>query len=307
MADEIGKRDDNFTPVSLGVTNNAAKEIRMLRVNAASGGLDVNIVGSGSNVNGAGLTTYIFDAVNSFGHGTATYASATTFTVSGHNFTPNSRTLVKVDRFNSSGVYQETINPEQNTISVSTTAGVSTYTYSSGAFASGDLFVVYQLGPERTVTNASNSQRTEEINPITSQVIEESLVDTTNVAASQQYYPSALGMAMMGYKDFSITGKYIDGDSTVSVIMVQATNDEDATNADWVAIQGQIQGITGAVTGTSGTLAVGLFTTNITSSTAQTVTFAWEFDNLNYRFVRVGLLPGDATNTAIIKARRKAN
>jgi hypothetical protein len=122
-------------------------------------------------------------------------------------------------------------------------------------------------------------------------------------------------MAMLGYKNFSITGKYIDGDATTTTLSVQATNDSDQTNADWVDIQGQINGlasataaiptVTGTVAGVTGVAVVpGTICNLITTAIAQTVKFTWDFDNLNYRYIRVVLTPGDATNTTIIYARR---
>ena len=271
-------------------------------------GADGKIIDSSVGVSGGGLSTYIFTPLNSFGHGTSAYGSGTTFTVSGHSFSPEATAIVKVDRYNSSGVFQETLSPNKVTITCVTTAGVTTYTYAAGTFSAGDLFMVYQAGPERTITNSTDSARVEETNPISLQVIEESLVDTTNQAASQAYFPSASGMAMLGYENFSITGKYIDGDAVTTTFIVQGTNDEDTTNADWVSLQGQVQGVSGTVTGLiSGSVASvvpGSMASSLITAAAQTITFAWTFLAMNYRYIRVGVLPGDATNTLIIKIRR---
>ena len=122
----------------------------------------------GGGVSGGGLSTYVFTPSNSFGHGTSAYGSGTTFTVSGHSFTPEAVALTKVDRFNSSGVFQETLSPSQGTITAATTAGVTTYTYAAGSFSAGDLFVVYQAGPERTVSVPTDSARSTVVNPTNS-------------------------------------------------------------------------------------------------------------------------------------------
>lgn len=139
-------------------------------------------------------------------------------------------------------------------------------------------------------------------------------VDTTNVAAAATYYPSSTGFTMNGKKNFSLTGKFIDGDAVTTTLSIQGTNDEDTTNADWVNINGQINGlasatvaiptVTGTVAGVTGVAVVpGTVCDLLTTAVAQTVKFAWDFDNLNYRHVRVVLTPGDATNTVILKGR----
>lgn len=121
-----------------------------------------------------------------------------------------------------------------------------------------------------------------------------SLVDTTNVAAATGYYPSATGMSMDGYKDLSLTGKIIEEDAVTDTIEVQATNDEDTTNADWVTIYGY-RSDTNAM--------VNIITTG---GSAGTYTFAIDFDNFNYSYFRVNYVMADSTNTLIIKARRKS-
>jgi len=86
------------------------------------------------------------------------------------------------------------------------------------------------------------------------------------------------------------------------------------TNADWVNIQGQINGlasatvaiptITGTVAGVTGVAVVpGTVCDLITTALAQTVKFTWDFDNINYRYLRVVLTPGDASNTCVLKGR----
>lgn len=143
--------------------------------------------------------------------------------------------------------------------------------------------------------SGTDNGRTEEIDPLSQQVVEESLLDTTNVAAATNYYPSATGMAMLGYKNFSVSGKFIDADGTMTLDL-EVTDDEDATNADWISAglstidqKTGIQTIAAALTVTNGTL-----------------TFAIKADNFNWRFVRVKMVNDGATNTAIIKARRMA-
>lgn len=141
----------------------------------------------GGGVSGGGLSTYVFTPSNSFGHGTSAYGSGTTFTVSGHSFTPEAVALTKVDRFNSAGVFQETLSPSQGTITASTTAGVTTYTYAAGAFSAGDLFVIYQAGPERTVNVPNDAARGSVINPANS-FRSSDVVTYTNIATNTATY-----------------------------------------------------------------------------------------------------------------------
>ncbi len=249
----------------------------------------------GGGVSGGGFSTYTFTPTNSLGDGTSAYVAATQFSVSGHSFTPEAVALVKVDRFNAAGAFQETISPSQSTVTASTTAGVTTYTVAGASFTAGDLFVVYQGGPERTVSKSTDSQRTEEISPLNQQVVEESLVDTTNVAVATNYYPSADGISMLGYKSLSLSGKFIDADGTMT-LNLEVTNDEDATasNRDWISAglssidqKTGIQTIAAALTVTNGTL-----------------TFGIKWADLNFKYARVIMVNDGATNTAIIKARR---
>lgn len=242
--------------------------------------------------------------------GAVAYTSNVTVTCSGFPFTVDDTTCcISYIAYKPTGGSWVRLVNSQNGVSFSATANVITVSGAGTPFASGDIYRVGIRYQDKAYTVATNSNRIEEINPLSQQFIEESLVDTTNVAAAATYYPASTGMAMAGYKNFSITGKYIDGDATTTTLAVQGTNDEDSTNADWVAIQGQIQGITGTVTGivggVSGTPIVpGSVCSGLSTAIAQTMTFAWDFDNCNYRFIRVVLTPGDATNTAIIKARR---
>lgn len=250
----------------------------------------------GGGVSGGGFGTYTFSPTNSFGDGTSAYAAATQFTVSGHTFTPEAVGLVKIDRFSSAGVYQDTMTPSQNTITCSTTAGVTTYTVASATFTAGDLFMVYQGGPERTVTKATDSQRTEEISPMNQQAVPESWVDTTNVGAGPTYWPSADGKENQGIKSHFFTGKIIEGDAETNTLTFEGTNDEDATstNRDWITLYGY-----GTDTDT--------YVNSISLVGAGTLTFGIDFENCGYKYIRAkGIGGASATNTWILKNRSVA-
>jgi hypothetical protein len=147
--------------------------------------------------------------------------------------------------------------------------------------------------------SGSNANRTFEIAPLNLQVLEESLVDAVNHAASAGIsYPSDDGLVMMGYSDFSITGKFICGADNTVTMTVEGTNDEDATpaNRDWIVLYAYRTDTNTVVN-------------SIACGAAATVTYGWDFDNCNYRYIRVRLVivnGGVLSNTVIIKIRRKA-
>lgn len=124
-------------------------------------------------------------------------------------------------------------------------------------------------------------------NPDSINYIQDTILDAINVIAGTHYYP----MSMDGYKDLSLTGKFIDIDSTITMT-VEATNDEDTTNADWIQIYGYDS-------------KNDIMTNNISCSST-TTTFAWDFDNLNYSYFRIKVVNTDNINTIIIKIRRKS-
>jgi hypothetical protein len=130
--------------------------------------------------------------------------------------------------------------------------------------------------------------------PNRSAYVQDSLVDTTNVAAATVYYPSALGMSMDGYKDLSLSWKIIEGDAVTDTIEIQFTNDEDTINADWV---------TGFIFDIKNNAMVNIFTT---AGVAGTYTGLWEYENCNWSCFRFKTVVADATNTWIMKIRRKA-
>jgi hypothetical protein len=122
----------------------------------------------------------------------------------------------------------------------------------------------------------------------TNQVVD---LDTTNLAAATNYYPSATGFSMNGFKDFSLSGKFIDADGTFT-LTVEAMNDEDTSSGDWIQVYGYDD--------------KNNTTTNSWTVTNGTLTYAISFNNMNYQNVRVKIVNDGATNTAICKGRRKA-
>jgi len=229
---------------------------------------------------------------------TATYTSASTITLSGVPVTiTDSSQIAYIKQVKTDNTSNTFVNGA-NDITLSYSANVITV-YEKGvaitSLASGDVYEIGVNGTKKAYDLSIDADKIINLTPESSKYVQDSLVDTTNVAAATNYYPSSTGMSMDGYKDFSLSGKFIDADGTMT-LSIEATNDEDTTNADWIDIsllgidsKTGINVITAAMTVTNGTL-----------------TFGIEYNDLNYSNIRVKMVNGGATNTAIIKARRKA-
>lgn len=162
--------------------------------------------------------------------------------------------------------------------------------------------------------SSSGANKAYVTNPDSGNVVDNFIdVDTTNLAASLQYFPSATGIANpYPTSTLTVTMAYIDAHAVATLFSVQGTNDEDTATTDWTDIQGQIQGMSGTLTGTvagvAGTALVpGSIVTNITTAIAQTAIFTLDFDTFGYRYLRLAVTPGDATNTIRGKVRIAIN
>ncbi len=174
-------------------------------------------------------------------------------------------------------------------------ANVITISGAGTPFTAGDVYEVGINANTKAYDISTDADKIIDLTPESSKYVEDSLVDTTDVAAATNYYPSATGMSLGGYKDFSLSGKMIDADGTMT-LSLQATNDEDTTNADWIDI---------TLSGIDGKTGINVIASALTLTNA-TLTFGVEWKNLNYSSVRVVMINDGATNTAIIKSRRKA-
>ena len=93
---------------------------------------------------------------------------------------------------------------------------------------------------------------------------------------------------MDGYKDLSLTGKLI---TTGTITMtLEASNDEDTTNADWVQVYGYDN---------KNDLFVNQYV--ITNTT---LTFTLMLTSFNYSNYRIKIIDSSSTNTYIVKARK---
>lgn len=235
------------------------------------------------------LTSGSFIYSNIFGDFTATVNVGTkTITITGLSYTLEAKHVVLggLQKINASG--------EVSTISllnVKVSGGVISLDYMSEVFATGDTVAMYILGPVKGYSADLDVTKIIDQSPDRSSHVIDSLLDTTNVAAGTNYYPSSTGMSMDGYKNLSLTGKLINADNT-STLTVEATNDEDTTNADWIQVyfNDDKAGIASGV--------------NQVQAVSNTVTFSISRSFFNYKHFRVKLVTGDSTNTVIIKTRR---
>lgn len=228
-----------------------------------------------------------------------TYTSASTITLTGLPFTLASGVSIVYIRVRNSSTNVTTVyvNGSGGYAFAYSTGVVTAYKdgVASSIFTSGDMYEVGLNGQEKSYDSTLDIIKVVNQSPDRLAYVPDSALDTTSVAAATNYYPSATGMSMDGYKDLSASGKFIDADGTMTMSF-EFTNDEDTTNADWidgsltaVDIKTGINIIASALTVTNGTLTFGLM-----------------FKDINFSSFRVKMVNDGATNTGIIKIRRKA-
>ena len=182
--------------------------------------------------------------------------------------------------------------------------GVSLYFSAKGTlkilgatpFASGDLaYRVVILQQRKGYDPSTDTNKATEQAPLNAKYVQDVLVNGTVASGSPNYYPSTTGMSMDGFKDLVLSGYIVEGDNVTDTIEVQVTNHEAPTvDADWFTVY--------AYNMVSNTW-VNIITTG---GTAGTYTYVLKFDDLNLTFFRVKLTTADATNTIVIRSRRKA-
>lgn len=216
---------------------------------------------------------------------TAAYASATTLTLTSIPFVPTNAQFVSVKVQPASGV-AVTYTPDSNAFSYNASTGV--LTVAGAAFVNTDTYVVTLLGPKKApFDSATASDKTSLIRDVSDQYVAETLIDSTNVAAATNYYPSASGVSMDGYSSISIQGMTSGGVTTT----IEATND-DASSPDWVDITKSFIDMITAVAGGASFVDV-----NFLLSLANK-------DVLNVKAIRIKSVTSDATNAVQYNIRR---
>jgi hypothetical protein len=250
-----------------------------------------------SDAAAAGSSSTLIADLVSPADGTVAYTSNVTVTCAGFPVTVDSAncTVVYIMYKPTGGTWQTPLVNGAGGVSLSAAANVITVAGAATPFAAGDTYVVGIQYQKKGYDPTTGAIIVSENSPINQQAPEDSLVDTTNVAAATNYYPSADGMQMLVSKGLSITGKFIDADGTMTFDL-EVTNDEDATaaNRDWISAglasintKTGIQTLAAALTVTNGTLTMGL-----------------RWTDLNFKYVRAVMTNDGATNAAILKARR---
>jgi len=224
--------------------------------------------------------------------GTVAYTSTTTITCSSFPFTvADANCSVAYILYRpTGGQWQSPIINGQGGVSITSAANVITVAGYGTPFASADAYIVGIEEQDKGYTVATTSHRSEEVDPLSSQYISASLVDTTNVSAATHYYPSATGGTMDGYQDQSLTGKFIDADGTLTLTL-EVTNDED-TSGDWNGAYFYDNELNATV--------------NSKTVTNGTELFTLSANNNNFRRFRWVVIASGATNTVILKQRLKA-
>lgn len=120
------------------------------------------------------------------------------------------------------------------------------------------------------------------------QPIQLDLLDTTNVTAATNYYPSSDGIDMSIFNAFSLSGYILDADGVITMTL-EGTNDEDLSIGDWHTIY-----------------AYNLMTNAQEASWAVTNTglyFALILKDFKFNNVRVKIVNNGNTNTMRLKGR----
>lgn len=208
-------------------------------------------------------------------------------TIAGLGLTIDARNIKEAFYYDATGVRREI---PLTTVTVSGLA--VTFADNQDNFKTTDVVEIIIEGPNKAGDLINNIVRVQETNSLDTKFTATSIIDTTNVAADTAYYPSATGSSMDNYKDLSFSGKFIDADGTVT-LTIEATDDEDTTNADWIDVTEL--GLLDNNTSTNASITV----------TNGTITFAMKFDNFNFSYYRYKLVNDGATNTIIIKERKK--
>lgn len=229
---------------------------------------------------------------------TAAYTSPSTLTLTGLPYTLTSGVqIVYVKVRNTSTNVTTTYVAGSNNYGFGYSAGVVTI-YLNGVaatvLASTDMYEVGLNGQTKTYDPTTDTEKSTEQSPLSAKYVADSIIDTTNVAAATNYYPSSTGMSMDGYKNMSITGKIIEGDAVTDTIEIQATNDEDTTGASWITVY---------FYDVKNNIMNNIITTG---GVAGTYTFAIDLSDFNFSYFRVKGVTADATNTWEIKMRRTA-
>ncbi len=223
---------------------------------------------------------------------TATYTSNVTLTLSalsGFSITDSAQ-VVYIKVIPATGESQTFVNGS-NGVTLRVSSNVVTIEGAGTPFAAGDVYEVGINALPFEKDPSTQSIKTSQLNMLNNYVVNETIVNTTNIAAATNYYPSSIGMSMDGFKDLCLSGVLIDADNTTT-LTVEVSNNLDPATATFHQVYGFDSEANANV--------------NSVAAVSDTKNFVLNFDDLNVAWVRFKLVTGDATNTARIFVRRKA-
>lgn len=218
--------------------------------------------------------------------GVAVYTAGTQVTCAGFPFVVDDSVcrVVAIWWEDGSGNFRRVCNGYEG-VAIAAAADVITVTGAPIPFAPADIaYYVEICYQDKSFTAATDSKRTQEIDPLNEKYVEEELEDTTNLAANTYYYPSSDGMPMAPFKDLSIQGE-VSGGVTVTVEARQNVNGTwlDVTPAGYE-----------------------LLTNALGNANFVDTNFILDFDVFNVWRYRIKVVTSDATNAVGLWIRRKA-
>jgi hypothetical protein len=224
-------------------------------------------------------------------HGSATYSAPTILTLAAFPATIKSiNHIITFITVESVAHVRTTYENGKNGISIYINADNTITILGAGAAPFLNTDVQYEVGI-RSIDLAydlgTNLYRIKEQNPLNLEVIPDTIIDTTNVAAGTNYYPSSDGLDMLGYKRISIQGAQVID----CLVTIEVTNDTSATKV-WHPITPSFWDDISNSDGYTGFGGAGVTTTFCTEK------------EIGYHYVRIPIVTYDATNTEEIYMRR---
>ena len=228
---------------------------------------------------------------------TLTYLGVNSLTASATNFTVDATVAIRSLGVTNAANVMTVYNNGMDGITLYAAANVvyiTRYGASFTAFLNTDLKYSVAIGATLKAYDPTvDVMKQIEQAPLSAQYVVNTLIPqgTTNIAAATYNYPSVTGLSMDGFKDASLTYRFIDADGTIS-FLIKATNDPAATSTSFdtiYAYDSKTDANANAWTVTNGTLQGSI-----------------DLDNLNYTFFRVDVTFSGATNTAELFVRQKA-
>lgn len=225
----------------------------------------------------------------------ATYASAYQLAVSQANKTfDNTTTFILGIAYLTSGGSVVRLENGKNGVAISIAANTISVTVNGvnyTGFAATDVgYRVTATSQQKAFDKNLQILKTVDQSPESSRYRVDVWANVTNQSATT-YWPGASGFSMDGFADLTLSGKMIEGDAVNDSLYVQVTND--ATFTDWHTIYGYDPKNNTTVN-------------QFKQTGIGTLLWTIVFPNLNYKYVRIVYGTGDATNSLVIRARRKA-